>query len=1177
MNHKFLKSGLLSLLALGCIFTAKAEFADFTIDLTQNPVAELPAGVTQISYPQNGVSFNGSQHGWCWYAVQFDVDGPVDITLGGCQYINAGYEAYLEADGERIADIATKTAACWDADKVNNVGKYTYAGGAATLKLYCGQYCPFVKVKTVNLDPDPETPTVTEKPELTQVWDFGAQMFGGVQNMLSVAEINSWYPADAQPGTGTQIGDIKEANDSVNFYFEYNGKANGRIRSTNENLIRYDDKSLKSPDGGTVYTGYLYSNTSSTADVYVRQSFKKNDKVTYVLGSNGNPAEYHFVNEEIGYDKVYKFTETGKATEAVFYVPEDGDYKLYCIDEKLVLARITRVPATYVAVSGAIDAPADIPAGYRVVFNNVETGAVQEAKVIDGKYATVLAKGYHYNVKLSQVNGFSITTSMPILIDDTKTDCNIAVEAIPQVTVTGTITGLPEVAKAQFVFETPAGKVYAPEMTVNADGTYSLTLEKDVTYNFSVEGVNDFMLADYTISASADETGRDIAFSLKPTYEVTIVPTGATAEELADAVFIYNNENEEGYTYTFTGVKAQLRSGVYSVVGTNLGKFGQMLTPNLKVDGEARNFNVDFESGFTAWNFADASFAQGGYTNAAAEYNYRGLEFKGGQINKIYLLINKDAVVKVPVTGPCKVQVSSCYEAHFGVAEGEEKVETLRDAKSGSTSQIDVDEYAYAGEAGFVTIQGLGTTYITAIKVIYPAMPYVATITVGADKQYTTILDALEAIRNMNRDAETERVTVMIDPGTYEEMPTIDVKNITFRNAAATPSIAMKNAGVDIDESAVRITGYYGHGYNYYSMDDEYAWSARKLEVNKVNGSASIKNGGGAPARMWNATTLVTAPGFEAYDIIFENSFNQYISAKEAQDVVIDNGAGKGPRPTTVGSTEVQKKKYIERASAISFTASADRAYLKNCRFVGHQDVVYGAIGARVAVDGGILQGGTDYIFGGMTLVAYKAEIAINVESDKNDVAYITASQNDATTSRGYLFANCRVRSVEPKVEMACESYAKPALWGRPWAGNGETVFIGTYIDATKAEGYSGSMIAPEGWNNGLVSSGAKYSVEYATFEEAGVDNSAKRVSWSSVLTEAKVSDGTEITLFNWTKGSDDWNPFQDAAIDVTTNPYTGIEAVNVQSVMGTKKVVVNNQVVILSNGKRFNLQGIEM
>jgi pectin methylesterase-like acyl-CoA thioesterase len=257
----------------------------------------------------------------------------------------------------------------------------------------------------------------------------------------------------------------------------------------------------------------------------------------------------------------------------------------------------------------------------------------------------------------------------------------------------------------------------------------------------------------------------------------------------------------------------------------------------------------------------------------------------------------------------------------------------------------------YTGtEAGYVTIgTGSGTTYITDMSVI-KVIPYVETITVGVDKNYQTINGALEAVRSMIRP-NNERVSIVIDPGNYEEMLVIDVANVSFINAAEEPSIALLNKGVDIDKNAVRITSYYGHGYNYYSMAPNQKWSADALRVNKENGYSIYTNTGGASTSgsYWNATVVVSAPGFEAANIIFENSFNQYISKKESEDVVVEWAVGgKGKRPTDIGNTAVQAKSFVERAAAIAYTKSGDRSILNNCRVVGRQDSFYGAEGARV-------------------------------------------------------------------------------------------------------------------------------------------------------------------------------------------------------------------------------------
>ena len=330
-----------------------------------------------------------------------------------------------------------------------------------------------------------------------------------------------------------------------------------------------------------------------------------------------------------------------------------------------------------------------------------------------------------------------------------------------------------------------------------------------------------------------------------------------------------------------------------------------------------------------------------------------------------------------------------------------------------------------------------------------------------------------------------------------------------------------------IDENAVRITSYYGHGYNYYSMANNQKWDAETLAVNKENGYLSYENTGGSATNnsYWNATVVVTADGFEAENIIFENSFNQYISKKESEDVVVEwEVGGKGTRPTEAGSTEVQNKSFVERAAALALVGS-DKVVLNNCRVVGRQDSFYGGDGVRAAIYKGVMMGGTDYLFGEMTAVFYRSQLAMNTSEDKNDVSYITAAKQ--SSGRGYLMYECTVTSAVPGTETASAYRSKPGYFGRPWQANtAETVFYNTTIETSDNPGYAGqSLIEEVGWNNTLSGSSA-LCCEYGTIEQSGTDNSGKRAAWATVLTEPKLADGTEITTLNFTKGTDGWDPF---------------------------------------------------
>ena len=377
------------------------------------------------------------------------------------------------------------------------------------------------------------------------------------------------------------------------------------------------------------------------------------------------------------------------------------------------------------------------------------------------------------------------------------------------------------------------------------------------------------------------------------------------------------------------------------------------------------------------------------------------------------------------------------------------------------------------------------------------------------------INDALDSARAVYA-AQGERTTIVIEPGTYQEELTIDVPGLTLKNASKKPSIGLRNKGVDCDPEAVRITWYYGHGYQYASMGE-------------------TVNYGGSRTRKWNASVLVTAPDFKAENIIFENSFNLYVSEREAQDSLVDISQSDLPwtekerpkkvmpvRPKEAGSTEVQKKAYRERAAAVSFTSTATNAHLKNCRAVGRQDVLYGDQGASIYWQGGILQGGVDFIFGAMTMAVDRATIVANINGENGDKCYISAGRSGSDDkgnqlsyssgvsqpkTRGMLFYKCHIRlATEDELEIVngkCEN--EKMVWlARPWRWWGETVWAYTTWD----EG----VIAPEGWSTGLTKSQECPN----SYEYRSQDQSAGRPSWVHVLSKPRLPDGTRLSPKKW-------------------------------------------------------------
>jgi pectate lyase/pectin methylesterase-like acyl-CoA thioesterase len=972
-------------------------------------------------------------------------------------------------------------------------------------------------------EPEPEP----EPAALPQVWDFGAAQLNAEQyeNLLTAEVINSWYPAETVPGTSG----LTFPSSFTAGRLAWTGGSNDRLRTGNEALTRYDNWS------NGEYTGRLYINGAAQVARRFTFTLEEDDEVTFHAFSQDGNGVLNFESADGSQHDTQLLSSNSAPLQLTFVAKAAGNFYLYDTVDKPSYARIVRKAATYTTVSGIVS-PAEgvtLPAGYGLTLTNA-AGKTWTAtlEAVSNSYSVKVPAGYDYVLALTNAGGYIISTGDKVTATEGGVTHPIVVSQVALVTISGAITGLNSVWLSELKLHfTPAdGTLYQPQPVVDVTAaTYSVQLEPNVEYTLTAEGVNDYFIPVNKVTYAQSGT-HSLDFQAKPTYPVTLALEGMSEAQQAAAAFTFANLEEGGYAYTFApGTQVMLRDGVYSIACAGLDEWPVQLalTSNLKVAGAAASKSLSFEP-IRVWEFADRAFAGG-------ETRYNGLQIVNiyNEVAKGHAVGSNGSSMKVPAQPGDQLTATFYYAASFSIEGGET---ITANTSSGSTNRTESVTYTYTGtEAGFINIAFSGTTYLTRLALNKP-VPYAATIRVGKNETYTTINDALEAIRSMPRPAD-ERVTVLIEPGNYEEMLVIDRPNITLSNASETPSIALKNSGVEIDAQAVRITSYYGTGYNYYSQGTDNKWHADVLRVNKENGSQPYENVSGTTnASYWCATVVIAATGFEANYIIFENSFNQYISQKESEDVVVPWAVGgKGIRPTDAGNTSVQNRSFVERAAAIAL--AGDKAILNQCRVVGRQDSFFGAEGNRIAIYKGSAMGSTDYIFGGMTAVFYQTELAMNTDEDKNSTAYITAAQQ--RSSRGYLMYECTVTSAVPGVETAATMRSKPGYFGRPWQANtGEAVFFNTTIETSDFTGYTGqSLILPVGWNSSLGGESAA-SYEYGTKELSGEDNSNARASWATRPATPVLNDGTEITLLNFTKGSDGWDPF--AAL-IANDPVTGL------------------------------------
>ena len=182
---------------------------------------------------------------------------------------------------------------------------------------------------------------------------------------------------------------------------------------------------------------------------------------------------------------------------------------------------------------------------------------------------------------------------------------------------------------------------------------------------------------------------------------------------------------------------------------------------------------------------------------------------------------------------------------------------------------------------------------------------------------------------------------------------------------------------------------------------------------------------------------------------------------------------------------------------AVACFIEGDRAYFKNCRFLGNQDTLYNyGKESRQYFENCYIEGTVDFIFGWAT-VLFK-DCVIHSVGD----GYVTAPATDKGKKYGYVFMDCKLT--------AADGVSKVYL-SRPWRPYAKAVFIRCDL---------GNHIMPEGWNNWGKKDNEKtaYYAEYKNIGEgAPIENRAK---WSHQLKNLHKFGVEDILL-----GNDGWNP----------------------------------------------------
>ncbi|MDE7266381.1 MAG: hypothetical protein K2N89_02830 [Lachnospiraceae bacterium] len=307
------------------------------------------------------------------------------------------------------------------------------------------------------------------------------------------------------------------------------------------------------------------------------------------------------------------------------------------------------------------------------------------------------------------------------------------------------------------------------------------------------------------------------------------------------------------------------------------------------------------------------------------------------------------------------------------------------------------------------------------------------------ENNFPTINAALRAAKRMNPEKEEDRITIHINPGTYREQVFVNTNYITLVNDSSTQDVT--------------ITWYYGIGYAYYSADDSGGKGTGYYNEESAYDKFEKHN-----AARWGCAVRVKATDFKAKNIIFENSFNRYITDEELEDGVALSTEGAGTeisfkRTASVTPTQAASKTATERAAALALDTGSDRSEFYNCEFYSSQDTLYtGDENSRAYYKDCLISGNTDYIFGDGNQVFEDCELKWQGYTSGANGGHITAAKDKS--SLGYLFYNCKIT----KNKTSGFSVVAGTL-GRTWGAGASVTYVNTVQEAS-------NLISDSGWAN---------------------------------------------------------------------------------------------------------------
>lgn len=737
-------------------------------------------------------------------------------------------------------------------------------------------------------------------------------------------------------------------------------------------------------------------------------------------------------------------------------------------------------------------------------------------------------------VKYEQVCS-NAATDRPVYIGSVDSGYSVQMKTTTQSVTVDDITGyivekegqkyLPVISGGDVKVRTMTLTEYNPIINVTVTGTVANAAENGIT-EIKFDSLTDSSAK--TVTAQVDSNGK---------YSVVLKRVNGSAryEVSISAVGFKINDTDNGNILELTGEDATavkdfeaVADAVATVSGSIMGIPADAVKGTVSVkfvpdNSKLSTIEVDVKAQTDgSYSFSNVSI------NSSSNYS---VVLGGVDDYEVTEKLNKAAGdytdVKIAATQRTKVNVSGKFVTSDDKASDVTKITFTNKSDSSYSYSFDVTGDGYkaqlrAGEYDTSVVSEKYTAYdhvsvgsADVLNDVYleteadtSPVEYQAEVKVGKGQQFETITDAVKYIGRMTRT--TERVTITLTDALYREQVMVDTPYVTISS-----------------EAGSTITWYYGSGYTYYSADMNGYYSEARA-VDKYEKGVEIGMGTGH----WGATVnvLPTATAFRSEGVIYESSFNRYMTTEEVAD-----GVGKGGDNSKVDrskATDADIKLYKNKERACVIFIEADQSEFKDCQFLSSQDTMFtGNNTEHTYFKNCVIEGTTDYICGDGSAVFDGCTLSMYGYGDKAASGSIIVASK-ALSQLGYLFNNCKVvKTSYPGINNGITK----TYFARPWRADSKVVFLNTEVE-------DANTIAPAGFTSmsNVTPAKAKY-YEYNTHLADGTKvSTSSRAAGVNKMTDEEAS---AVKLEDYFEG---WTPAYYKSGDVKPEPvaadYTAVD-----------------------------------